>query len=83
MLNQASCHEDLWGSGSVAFLTSAVKGNEWSASSPGCLNPGAHWIGSKGTFCPEDFGYCQFHIVTSVPLYCPTEASTSSTGDAL
>jgi hypothetical protein len=36
MLNEASRHEDEWGSGGIAavFLTSALDGGEWSASHP-------------------------------------------------
>jgi hypothetical protein len=29
------------------FLTSAVVGGEWSASLPGRLTPGTHWIGGS------------------------------------
>jgi hypothetical protein len=27
------------------LLTSALAGDEWSASRPGCFTPGTHWIG--------------------------------------
>jgi hypothetical protein len=52
LINWALCHEDIWGSGDIAppFLTSALDGDEWSASRPGCYTPGevapnTHWIG--------------------------------------
>jgi hypothetical protein len=38
----SSRHEDLCASGGIApsFLTSALDGDTWSASHPGCLTPG-------------------------------------------
>jgi hypothetical protein len=52
LINEALCHEHVWGSGGIAkpFLTSALDGCEWSASLLGCFNPreifpGNHWIG--------------------------------------
>jgi hypothetical protein len=46
------CHEDIWGSGGILppFLTSALDGDEWSASRPGRFTlgeraPGTSWTG--------------------------------------
>jgi hypothetical protein len=51
LINQALCHEEVWGSGGIAppFLTSALVGCEWSAArlcrfTPGERAPGTHWI---------------------------------------
>jgi hypothetical protein len=37
LINQALCHQDIWGSGGIAppFLTSSLDGGVWSASRPG------------------------------------------------
>jgi hypothetical protein len=56
VLNWALCHEDIWGSGSTAppFLTSALDGGAWSASSS-CHSPlGTDTLppGKKGTRNP-------------------------------
>jgi hypothetical protein len=54
MLNSASYHEDVWGSGCIAppFLNSSLDRDEWSASSPKPRQlyprgkrPDTHWIG--------------------------------------
>jgi hypothetical protein len=52
LINYAPRYEDEWESGGVAppSLTSALDGDEWSASRPGCFTPweaapGTHWIG--------------------------------------
>jgi hypothetical protein len=53
LINWESCHKDIWGSGGIAppFVTSALDGDEWSASGcnryiPGENAPNTHLIGS-------------------------------------
>jgi hypothetical protein len=51
LTNEALRHEDVWGSERIAppFLTSALRGGEWSASRPGHFTPektalSTHWM---------------------------------------
>jgi hypothetical protein len=62
MLNYAFRHEHVWGLWIRIYLTSALVGDEWSASSPGRFTPGervprTQWIGGcvgvKFRSCPE------------------------------
>jgi hypothetical protein len=52
LINNVSCHEDVWGSRDIApqIFTLALDGSEWSASCHRCFTPaervpGTHWIG--------------------------------------
>lgn len=49
LMNQASRHEDVFGSGGIAIasLTTSIDGCEWSDSCPGHFTTSTHWIGGQ------------------------------------
>jgi hypothetical protein len=58
LIDQAVCHEDIWGSGGIVppVLTKALDGGQWSASRPDSFSPEeavagtqltADWVGSR------------------------------------
>jgi hypothetical protein len=83
LINQALCHEDIWGSGGITrpFLASAQDRGEWSASRPCRFTPGEnplHPSDRKLGGPQRRSGHCGEDKILHCPESNPTPARSST-----